>query len=47
MLVDESEAGVVDAKTQKTFDKSLAGALEHIAKARAEIADAKAAVDEP
>ena len=46
-LLEASQSGPLDAKRQKAFDKAVAGTLENIADARAQIADAKAAVDNP
>ena len=46
-LLEASQAGPVDAKTQKEFDKAIARALSSIAEARVDIADAKSAVDNP
>lgn len=46
-LVQASQAGVVDAKAQKEFDKAVTLALADIASAREHILDAQNAVDNP
>jgi hypothetical protein len=47
VLLNESEAGVVDSKAQKKFDRSIDRALDHIAEARTQIENARDAVDNP
>jgi hypothetical protein len=47
VLLQESQAGVVSDKQQKTFDKAIARAIADVEAARAELAAAKAAVDNP
>ena len=46
-LLEASQAGVVTDKQQKQFDRSVANALEAVADAGAQIAEAKQAVDNP
>jgi len=47
VLLQESQAGVVSPKAQKKFDKAVARAIAGIDDVRAEIAEAKSAVDNP
>jgi hypothetical protein len=46
-LLESSQAGVVTEKQQKQFDRAVAKALDAVADARAQIVEAKAAVDNP
>jgi hypothetical protein len=46
-LLEASQAGVVTEKQQRQFDRAVAKALDAVAEARAQIAEAKAAVDNP
>ena len=46
-LLEASQAGVVTEKQQKQFDRAVTKALAAVADARAQIVEAKAAVDNP
>jgi hypothetical protein len=46
-LLEASQAGVVTEKQQRQFDRAVAKALDAVAEARTQIAEAKAAVDNP
>ncbi len=46
-LIEASEAGVVDDKTQRAFDRHIRRAIDAIVNARQELQAAKDAVDNP
>jgi hypothetical protein len=46
-LLEASQTGGVDPKTQRLFDKAVARAIADVEDARASITDAKNAVDNP
>ena len=46
-LLEASQAGVVTDKQQRQFDRAVGKALDAVAEARAQIVDARAAVDNP
>jgi hypothetical protein len=46
-LLEASQTGGVDPKTQRLFDKAVARAIADVEDARANITDAKNAVDNP
>ena len=46
-LLEAAQAGVVTDKQQKQFDRAVGNALDAVAKARAQIVEAKAVVDNP
>ncbi len=46
-LLEASQTGGVDAKTQRRFDKAVGRAIADVQDARASIVDAKSVVDNP
>ena len=46
-LLEASQAGVVTDKQQKQFDRAVSKAIAAVDESRAQIAEAKAAVDNP